>query len=52
MKMDRKGGVIHASHRYVKINDKYIKDSNKYKKSIYPTCLESNSLYRCKMSQK
>lgn len=51
-KMDTKGGIIHASHRYAKTNDKYIKDSNKYKKWIYPTCLESNSLYRCKMSQK
>ena len=47
-----RGGICHAVHRYVKANNKYMKN---YDKSIilsYLTYLDANNLYDWGMSQK
>ena len=34
-KKDIRGGISHAIHRYVKANNKYLKDCDKNKESLY-----------------
>ena len=31
-----RGGICHAIHQYAKVNNKYMKDYDKYKESSYP----------------
>ena len=47
-----RGGICHAIHRYVKANNKYMKDYDKNKESSYIQHLDANNLYGCAMSQK
>ena len=47
-----RGGICHAIHRYVKANNKYMKDYDKNKESSYIQHLDANNLYGCGMSQK
>ena len=45
------GGIWHAIHRYVKANNKYMKNYDKNKESSYIQYLDANSLYGWAMSQ-
>ena len=47
-----KGGKCHAMHRYAKASNKYIKNYNKNKESLYNQYLDANNLYGREMSQK
>ena len=40
-----RGGICHAIHRYVKPNNKYMKNYDKNKGSSYIEYLEANKLY-------
>ena len=40
-----RGGISHAIHRYVKANNKYIKNYNKNIDSSYIMYLDANNLY-------
>ena len=46
-----RGGICHAIHRYVKANNKYMKDHDKNKVSSYSQYWDVNNLYRWVMSQ-
>ena len=39
------GGICHAIHQYVKLNNKYMKNDDKYKESLYLKYYDANDLY-------
>ena len=45
-------GISHAIHRYVKANNKYMKDYDENKESSYIQYLDANRLYGWAMRQK
>ena len=47
-----KGGICNAIHRYVKANNKYMKNYDKNIESSYIQYLDANNLYGWAMSQK
>ena len=47
-----RGGICHSIHRYVKANNKYMKNYDKSKESSYIQYLDANNLYGWAMSQK
>ena len=47
-----RGGICHAVHRYTKADNKYMKNCNKNKESLYLQYLDANNLYGWAMSQK
>ena len=47
-----RGGIRQATHRYAKVNDKYMKNYNKNIASSYIEYLDANNLYGSAMSQK
>ena len=47
-----RGGICHAIQRYVKANNKYMKDYDKKKKSSYIQYLATNNLYGKAMTEK
>ena len=52
---DIKGGICHIIHRYVKANNKYIKNIKDYDKNKESSCLkcwDANNLYGWAMPQK
>ena len=52
MKKELWGLTCQATHRYVKANNKYIKNYNKNIESSYIQYLDANNLYGWAMSQK
>ena len=40
-----RGGTCHAVHRYVKANNKYMKNYNRNKEFLYLQYLDANNLY-------
>ena len=47
-----RGGICHATHMYAKANNKYMKNYDKNKESLYIQYLDANNLYGWAMSQK
>ena len=47
-----RGGICHAVHRYAKVNNKYMKNYDKSKESLYIHYLNANNLYGAAMSEK
>ena len=47
-----RGGICHAIHRNAKADNKYLKNYNKNKESLYIQYLDANNLYGWAMSQK
>ena len=47
-----RGGICHAIHRYVKADNRYMKNYDKNKESSYLMCFDANNLYEWAMSQK
>ena len=47
-----RGGICHAINRYVKANNKYVKNYDKNKESLYLVYLGENNLCGWAMSQK
>ena len=47
-----RGGICHATYRYAKANNKYMKNYNKDKKESFLQYLDDNNLYGWAMSQK
>ena len=47
-----RGGMNHAIHRHVKVNNKYIKNYGEEEESSYIPYLDANNLYGWAMSQK
>ena len=47
-----RGGICHAIHRYAKANNKYMKNYDKNKESLYIQYLDANNLCGWAMSQK
>ena len=47
-----RGGICQATHRYVKANNKYMKNYDKNNESSYTEYLNANNLYGWVMSQK
>ena len=45
-------GICHAIHRYAKANNKYMKNYDKNKESLYIRYLDAHNLYGWAMSQK
>ena len=48
----RRGGICHSIHRYVRANNKYMKNYDKDKESSYIQYLDANNLYGWARSQK
>ena len=46
-----RGGICHAIHRYKKVNNRYMENYNKNKKSSYIQYLGKNNLHWFAMSQ-
>ena len=44
-------GICHASNRYAKANNEYMKDYDKSKESPYLKYCDKNNLYGCAMLQ-
>ena len=47
-----RGGICHSIHRYAKANNKYMKNYDESKESLYIQYLDANNLYGWAMSQK
>ena len=47
-----RGGMCQSTHRYAKVNSKYMKNYDKSIESSYPMHLDANNLYGWAMSQK
>ena len=47
-----RGGICHSIHRYAKANNKYMKNYDKNKESLYIQYLDANNLYGWAISQK
>ena len=47
-----RGGICHAIHRYVKINNKYMKNHDENKESSYIQYLDANNLHGWAISKK
>ena len=47
-----RGGICHATQRYAKANNKYMKDYDRKKKSSYIQYLDANNLYGKAMTEK
>ena len=47
-----RGGICHAVHRYAKANNRYMKNYDKSKESLYIQHLDANNLYGAAMSEK
>ena len=47
-----RSGICQATHKYAKVNNKYMKDYNKNTDSSYTEYLDANNLYGWAMSQK
>ena len=47
-----RGGICHSIHRYAKANNKYMKNYDKNKESLYIQYLDAHNLYGWAMSQK
>ena len=47
-----RGGIFHSIYRYVKANNKYMKDYHKNKEPSYLQYWDLNNLYGWAMSQK
>ena len=47
-----RGKICHAVHRSAKANNKYTKNYNKNKESLYLQCLDTSKLYGWAMPQK
>ena len=47
-----RGGIMHSIHSHAKTNNKYMKNYDENKESLYFQYLDANNLYRWTMSQK
>ena len=47
-----RGGIVHSIHSHAKANNKYMKNYDENKESLYFQYLDANNLYRWTMSQK
>ena len=47
-----RGGICHSIHRYVKVNNKYVKNCDENKESSYIQYLEASNLHGWAMAQK
>ena len=47
-----RGGICHVIHRYAKADNKYMKNYDKNKESLYIQYLDANNLHGWAMSQK
>ena len=47
-----RGGICHAIHKYLEANNKYMKNYDENKESLYFVHLDVNNLYEWAMSQK
>ena len=47
-----RGGICHSIYRYAKANNKYMKEYDKNKESLYIQYWDVNNLYGCVTSQK
>ena len=46
-----RGGICHATHRYLEVNNKYMKNYDKNEESTFLEYLDANNLYGWAMSQ-